>query len=242
MYNSLLIGSLVAIGFPGLAQAQCIVKQDSNQLVTTTCMTTASKWQGYSVITNIYKGSPYLTFPTWQKGSIQLEANSTPISCPVEFNIATNQVYCELQAGKPISVMPYRFTIENRTFIVYPIKVLGKKLPDYYELLHEGKINLLVQRKRVLMSAFKSRDIYQSQSNKYSGPNGEYNGSYEDKLKYYLQLPDSPPKAVELTSQSLLKALPGSSTFLRSRLSVNSLTVDKVIEALAFYDSNSATQ
>lgn len=242
MQYALLLGGLLAMGVSPSGQAQCVVKQDTNQLVTTTCVTTINRARTYVTVTRVYKGSPYLTFPIWQKGTVQLEAHSTPISCSIEFNLVNNQVYCEVQAGKLLSVMPYQFTVQDRTFINYPTKMLGRQLPAYYELLHRGKINLLVQRKRILQSAIKTMDVYQTQPSQYSGPNGEYNGSYEDTVQYYLQGADSGLKAVELTSQSLLKALPASATFLKSRLSAQPLTVDKVVEALTFYESNSASQ
>ncbi|WP_288425064.1 hypothetical protein [uncultured Spirosoma sp.] len=238
-YSSLFVSFLLA-GFSNVVQAQCIVKRDTHQVITTTCLIAGLK---AGIKTQVYEGSAYLTYPIWQIGAFQLDAHAGWVQCPIKFDVSSQEVYCELEEGKATLVNPSQFVIGDHRFLNLPAYVLGHPIKQYYELLNEGKTKLLVQRKRVLISSFTQNlngytVLVKTRPNETSGPDSQYSGRYEEKLVYYLQRPAERIKPIELTGRSLLKALPNSSPSIKALLSNTPLTVAQVVKAIALYDNN----
>jgi len=167
----------------------------------------------------IMMGTPYLEYPTWQEGSIQLKENMPEMSCKIAFNVASNEVLCRFNDDTTTyKFKPVSFTIWDKKFV----RLANHGYPVYYQVLYNGNTQLLGSYKRQ-MTLLKP----QPYGNKFFI--GYFLGI---ERYYYLKLPNSPLRAFTLTRKSFLRAL--GNNIDPKRLPVGeTLTLNDVVQVLA---------
>lgn len=209
--------------------SQCVTTKDAGGQVVTTC-------DVYAVSTNepshkqvIYVGTPYLTFPNWLKGTIQLDQGGQAIACMLAYDLVTNTVQCKFDSSLSVNnVTPYAFTIQGMTFIRQLNSVLGVDYQIYTTALNTGRTTLS---KRI-----SSKLVIGSIDNNYVKSN-PFQGSYQPTISYYIRKGDAEPTVTDLSKKSVLKILYDQSQAIAPRLPNRSLTPEELIQILNEYDS-----
>ena len=225
MIRRLLLLALLCLTFADV-WAQCVSSKNSYGQVVTTCdiYDAAS-----SHITVTYLGTPYLTFPTFLNGTIQLDRGGQTIACELAYDLVTNTVMCRFDGSKSVNnVAPYAFTIHGITFVRQLNSVLGVDYPVYLTALNTGQTTLA---KRLT-----SRLVPGLTENKYvkSSP---FQGTYTPTASYYIRKGDAQPQLTNLSRKSLLEILYDQAEKIALKVPNKSLSPDEVIQVLQYYDS-----
>jgi len=214
------------------AHGQCVVYQDKNGQVLTTCdfYNPAGKEGTASFSQETSLGSPFLTYPVWQEGKIRLDNHSQELTCELSYNLLSNEVMCRFAGDSTAKlVTPEVFTINGTEFVRQQNKLLGIDYRMYATVLYNGPTKLLMSLttkveplKTQLGSDYRDLNII---------------GIYQTKTKYYIRKEDARPELITLTKSSVLPILYEQSEKMSAKLSTKQLTTDGVIEALHYYDS-----
>ncbi|GEM_PF-3247550 len=171
-------------------------------------------------------GTPYLTFPTWQPGSVQLTDDSPMMPCSIAYDVLSNRVLCRFNQDTTTYVLkPVAFTIEGRPFA----RLSDKGYPFYYQVLHKGDAQLFEGYKRkAKMVRPQSYDTSDALLVGYLLGMERY---------YYLKLPNAPMRTFQLTRRSFMHAM-GDNVDTRLLPPGDTLSVADVVRVLADYDTH----
>lgn len=210
--------------------SQCVTTKDANGQIITTCEvyrfaeTTAPAHKQV-----VYAGTPYLTFPTWLKGTIQLDQGGQVISCMLAYDLVTNTIQCKFDSSLTVNnITPYAFTIHGMTFTRQLNSVLGIDYQLYTNQLNTGQTTLA--------KSITSQLVVGSIDNKYV-KNSPFQGSYQPSITYYIRKGDAKPELTDLSRKSILAILYEQSQAIAPRLPNRSLTPEEVTQVLNVYDS-----
>ena len=205
---------------------QCVVSMNKAGQVITTCEVYSIK----SHIQQVYDGSPFLTYPVWQAGKIQLDSKGQELTCELAYNLVANEVQVRLVGDSTDRVVtPELFTINGTEFVRQQNKLLGIDYRLYTTVLYNGQTKLLV-------SLTKRIDGYQNDSNGYT-KESSMTGVYKTLSNYYIRKGDAKPELITLTKTSVVSALYEQAEKIAARLPNRNLTPAHVVDALAYYDS-----
>ncbi|MCK8495132.1 TonB family protein [Spirosoma sp. RP8] len=215
------------------AWGQCTVTKDGFGQVVTICESYVSeaayRFPASSHQQVMLLGSEFYTFPVLQKGTIQLDESGKAIPCYLAFNLVNHEVTCQISKDiAPKIVTPYAFTINGNTFIRQPKAMLGIKYEAYVMLVYNGQTKLL--------KSLTSRLIQKSIRNGYE-KSSSFEGYYQTKERYYIQIGDTPPQPVSLTKRSLETVLRDPSGQLSATIPDKRLTESDVVKIVTNYDS-----
>lgn len=206
-------------------RGQCVVSMNKAGQVITTCEVYGKN----SHTQQVYAGSPFLTYPVWQAGKIQLDRKGQEFTCELAYNLVVNEVQIRLIGDSTDRVVtPESFTINSTEFVRQRNKLLGIDYRLYTTTLYNGQTKLLV-------SLTKRIDGYQNDSNGYT-KESSMAGVYKTLSNYYIRKGDAKPELITLTKASVLSALYEQAEKIAPRLPNRNLTLDHVADALAFYD------
>lgn len=167
-------------------------------------------------------GTPYWDYPTWQKGTVQSQANESALPCMIAYNVISNEVLCRFNNDSTAyRLKPEAFTIGDAQFVRRAL--LGYS--SYYQVLYDGSVKLL-ESVRHKMKFVK----LQPYGNSYL--RGYYLGL---ERSYYLKLPNGSLHPFALTRKSLIRTM-GDSVKTKLLPVDQSLTVSDVVRFLADYD------
>ncbi|QJW90940.1 hypothetical protein HNV11_16930 [Spirosoma taeanense] len=177
-----------------------------------------------------YLGSPFLTFPIWQKGAIRLDKGSEELACELAYNLVTTEVFCRFASGQKEQVIaPEFFTIHGVTYARQLNKLAGVDYKLYTSIKHDGPTKLLESPGSKLKSIRYINTGY--------GRDPSIKGVYEPLTNYYIQKGYAQPEIINLRKTSILSVLYDKAEQLRNRISKEKLSVDEVIGLLTYYDS-----
>jgi hypothetical protein len=213
-----------------------IYKDDNGQILTTFDVyytgTNSSAVAAHNEIT--YLGSPFLTFPIWQKGTIRLDKGGEEIACELAYNLVTTEVFCRFGIDQTEKVIaPEFFTINNVQYVRQQSKLAGVDYKLYTSILYDGRTKLLESPSSQLKPTTYINTKYSRDPS--------VKGIYEPLTNYFIRKGYAQPEIVKLTKTSLLSVLYDKAEQLRNRISKEKLTVDEVIDLLTYYDSLVAT-
>jgi hypothetical protein len=229
------ISILVLICFSGVvAWSQCITEKDVNGQIVTTCDVYRTEGgygqsNGPSHKKVVYLGTPYLTFPTWLKGTIQLDQGGQALACYLAYDVVANRVQCKFDSSLTISnVTPYSFTIHGMTFTRQVNSALGVDYQLYTTRLNTGQT--------LLSKRISSQLVTGSVDNGYT-KSSPFQGSYQPRVTYYIRKGDAEPESTDLSRKSLLAILHEQAEIMAPRLSNRTLTPEEVVQVLSEYDA-----
>ncbi len=188
-----------------------------------------AQYRNYGGSTELaYLGSPFLTYPVWQPGTLVF-TNQQQIPAQIAFDTNTDQVFFRLPDQTELTMaQPEQFTVSGRSFIRFARPMGGA----YYEVLYAGKVNLLKHYQTNLYDQI-------IQGGAYNGPR-EFLGHYRTLHDFYIQQGTDKPRFVMLTKQSLLKVLADKREQLETYIKKTRLTEAEAIDVLAYYNSLNA--
>lgn len=226
-----ILSTLCLLGPTLFGQNQTTVYQDATgQVLTTLYRTTRSSIGAYNRLTLL--GSPFLTFPVWQAGKIQVDRNGQELACDLAYNMVTSEVLCRFPGDSAMRlVVPELFTIKGTAYVRLLSKVSGLSYHLYFTTVHEGQTKLLT-------STTKRQEIRTFEDNGYNsyGKDSDIKGTYKTLTDYYIRKGDATPEYITLTKNSLLTVLYEQSDKLAARLPGKKLTADDVANVLTYYD------
>ncbi len=171
-------------------------------------------------------GSPFLTFPVWQPGKIQLDKHGQELNCELAYNLVTNEVMCRFIGDSTVKLItPEVFIVNGTEFVRQLIKLPGFKYHIYYNALSDGRI-------RLLKSLTGQLEAYYGK-----GDEREIKGVYKTLTKYYIQRGEDQPEPIELTKKSLLTVFADQSPALEPKIPNRLLTTNDIINVIHNYDS-----
>lgn len=212
---------------------QITVYQDKKGQILTTLDSYASGNRSLTPTHNrvTYMGSPFLTFPVWQAGTIQLDTKGQEIAGELAYNLATNEVMCRLMGDSTVRLItPEVFTINGKEFLREHHKLPGLTYQSYFTRLHGGQTKLLTRL---------SSRVEEMYNNAY---NRDIQGIYRTQNQYYIQKGNAQPEFISLTKNSVLTNLYEQAEKIAARLPAKPLTPDDLTKALIYYDSLMAAE
>lgn len=225
-----LTGFLTVLRLVGYGQ--CVISQDEQKRVVTICQRYPSpdgllinRTDRKQVLSEtVYLGSEYLTYPVWQRGSLEFANRRNALPCQLAYNVLTNQVLCQFEGDSVIrEVWPDAFTINEIHFVS---RVDKKRERTYYRVLYAGKTRLLARYTCSLRPT--SQEPYSADR--------LFDGIYHRQKSFYIQRDGQPLRRVSLSRKSLLDALDDPSGKLPDYLTKKKLTIYELVDAVAFYD------
>ncbi|ADB36919.1 hypothetical protein Slin_0862 [Spirosoma linguale DSM 74] len=216
-----------------ISYSQCRVWQDESRRIITSCQgdkPTKSSFllnrldRGQAPGELVYLGNPFLTYPIYQEGTLELTPNQPVIHCQLAFNLVDHQVRC-LLPGDSIerAVFPDAFTVNGRRFIARAGSI-GHR--SYDEVLYTGKSKVLVRHRATLT-------VFHKEPYQFDEP---FDGAYTQNKRYFIELEGQPMQEVDLFKKSVLKILGKASKLNGSGKLSNKLTPTELIGAVASYD------
>ncbi len=216
---------------PSYGQTQTTVFQDARgQILTTLYNTNRGGNFAYTQLT--LQGSPFLTFPVWQDGTIRLDKQGQEIPCQLAYNQVTSEVLCRFPSDSTAKhILPETFTINGTEFVRHLHKAAGVTYTLYTTVLHDGRTKLLVNLTKYIDANYLLNNGY----NNY-GKEADSKGAYKTKTDYYIQKGNAPPIFITLTKNAVLAALYEQADKLTSALPAKNLTPEYVAKTLTYYD------
>ncbi|ADB39757.1 hypothetical protein [Spirosoma linguale] len=212
------LGWLLPLG----GEAQCVVYQDANQRILTSCdfYNAAGKSGTAAYRREIYLGSPYLTYPVWQAGSLQVKEGDKALTCEVAYNIVNREIMCRFPGDSSVIVMtPERFVINDNEYIRQPNH-------SYITILYDGPTKLSMTQSRQ-MEAYTHASFTKDE---------EIIGLYKTTTTYYIQKGSKQIKLVNPSKKSILSLLADQKEKINSKLPTT-LTPLSLVDLLTYYDS-----
>ncbi|WP_338876246.1 hypothetical protein WBJ53_11395 [Spirosoma sp. SC4-14] len=210
-----------------------VYKDEKGQLLTSvdTYGATTIKSTAYNQV--VYIGSPFLNYPIWQEGTIQLDRSGKPIACRIAYNMATNEVFCQLGEDSTTKIItPEVFTIDGTEYVRQRNNLLGIDYRLYAKVLHNGPTQLLQSTTKQL-EPMNSTDALGNRHNR------ELNlqGVYRTLTNHYIRKGDARPELISLTKKSLLEAFYDQSEAIAPKIPNGALSQFDVIDVINAYDS-----
>ncbi|MBN8826165.1 MULTISPECIES: energy transducer TonB [unclassified Spirosoma] len=205
-----------------------VYQNDSGQLFTT-FETYASGINASARTQTTYQGSPFLTYPIWQPGTVLLDKQGKQVDAELAYNLVTNEVLYRFPGDSAVQIItPETFTINSDRFIRPQGTISTNMFRPYLMVLSNGPTKLLKGMSRQLRANSRldsySKDIYTL-------------GAYITKIDYYIQKGEAKPELINLAkSNSILAVLYEQSDKLKTQLTDKSLTPEALIDVLAYYD------
>lgn len=211
---------------------QCVVSKDNKGQIITTCDVypiQLEKTVGATYNRIVYQGSEFFTFPTWQRGTVQLGGRE--VACQLSFQLSSGELSYQLDhAETPERVQPDAFTIGGQRFIRQSTSS-GSNNKVYLQVVHDGETKLLKQLKTKLVTLHGS-DGYQKREG--------FSGRYEIQETYFVKRGNAYPELITLTKKSILSVLEDRSYQLEARLPDRNITPETVVAVLKYYDELTA--
>jgi TonB family protein len=174
-------------------------------------------------------GSPFLTYPVWQPGTVQLDKSGKSVDAELAYNLATNQVMSRFTDDMEVKITtPEAFTINGVQFNRPQSNLPGKNFRAYLTTIHDGPTKLLKS-----LSSYLGR----RNSDEIVRSDVVIDGIYRITTDYYIQKADLKPELINLTKSSLVSVLYEQKDKLAARLPANDLTINDVTAAIRYYDS-----
>ncbi|GAB3258508.1 hypothetical protein GCM10027347_21840 [Larkinella harenae] len=172
----------------------------------------------------VYLGSPFLSFPVYEDGALELTATNQKIPGKIAFNLVTSQVFCQFTGDSLVhEVHPDAFVVGGRRFVRTGN---NKGEQGYYQVLYAGKSRVLAQLKNTLRLT--KREPYSLDVS--------YEGSYSRQERYFIELDGKAPRLITLSKKSVRKALGPAANRILPTTRSRQLTVPELIESIARYD------
>lgn len=228
--------------------AQCVIYKHEDGRVLTTCdfysqgqrlSTTPSHTQ------KTYLGSPFLTFPVWQPGTVLLDRQGKLTTCELAYNLVTNEVLCRFAGDSAINVItPEVFTINGTEFVRQQNKLVGLNSRLYMTALCDGQTQLLASLTKppgdyVSSANYQVNDTYETNATIRNNTRADLviSGTFATVINYYIRKGAAKPEHISLTKSSVLAALYEQSDKIEALLPAKNLTMEDVVKALTYYDS-----
>lgn len=205
-----------------IAKNYKVFENDKGKIVTTFDI-----YGGSTALERVFLGSPYMSFPIWQPGTVNVDGKGEDVPCQIAYNLFTDEILCRFSdSDKETSVLPVAFSINGVPFVSMSIKFLGTTTRTYFAVFNTGTSKFLVNYRRQHETNWKSKDAR------------DFDGEYVTVERYYIRKGSADPVEIKLTTKSLLAALPEKANQLKESLRPKKkLTKDEVIAALAYYDT-----
>ncbi len=219
--------------------AQFMVYRDEKGQVLTTVDNYATGLQ-YATTASHTKAtfleSPFLTFPVWQEGTIQLDRSGKKLRCQLAYNLVSNEVLCRFAGDSAVKIVtPEFFSINNTEFTRLQNHLAGIEYRTYFSLLHDGPTRLwmsLSSRLEPLNSADEIRSRFHRDLS--------IRSIYRVSPKYYIQKGDSELSPVSLAKKSLLEVFSDYPAAIDAKIPDKSLTANDLLDAVNYYDFSAA--
>jgi hypothetical protein len=207
-----------------------VVSQDQKGNVFTTYLISTT-YTGKAISTIRYLGSPFLGTNVWHPGSLQFP-NGHHLAGKLSYNLITETIFFQTSDSlETYPVVPDEFILEGRKFIGISHNDLGRRQMAYYQVVYDGPTKLLRRYQERLQLI--SRSVYPMRT-----PSDEkFDGRYLISEEIYIKRAGKSPKRIQLTQESLQKALPDAPSDLFSSEITKDLNQAKLIELLTAYDS-----
>ncbi|GAB3790594.1 hypothetical protein GCM10028818_60880 [Spirosoma horti] len=228
-----LILLLCTLSIPCLtSQGQIFVYHEKDGVVFTS-IDTYSPGQTGTYQKTTYLGSPFLTYPVWQKGQVRLDMSGKAISCQLAYNINTNEVLCRFKGDSTMkTITPEMFSFNGTEYLRKRGDVAGMDYQVYFSVIHNGSTKLL----RSLSSQLEPLNSAEEISIRhYKDLN--VRGTYRVLTKYYIQKGDATPRLITLSKKSLLDVFADQSAALDAKIPSRQLTTTDVVDMINAYDS-----
>jgi TonB family protein len=180
-----------------------------------------------------YQGSPFLTFPIWQKGTVQVDKYGKEIPAELAYNLVTNEILYRSPGDSAVQIItPETFTILDTRFIRPQENLPGTRYRTYFTILHNGQTKFL----KSLTGRLEGRNSADAVRNGYD-LDASISGTFHFKTDYYIQKGQAKPELVNLTKRDILSVLYEQADKLATKLPTKKLTVGNVSDVLRAYDS-----
>ena len=228
---------LLGIVYVAELQAQCIIFQEKNGQVYTTCDVYSSGINAQSSLAAThnqvtYKGTQFSTFPIWQAGTFRLDRKGEEIKGELAYNLFSNEVLCKLAGDSAVrTITPEQFIINGVAYTRQKANLPGVSSFSYFSRLYDGPTKFLVSSGKKLMpfQSGASGNGYEKSSN--------VSGTYQLFRNYFVQKGNAQPEYITLTKKSLLDRFYDQSEKIAPRIPDKDLTLNDVIQVIAYYDS-----
>jgi hypothetical protein len=216
-------------------QGQCIIFQEKNGQVYTTCdlysATTGSQSSLAAMHNQVtYKGTQFSTFPIWQAGTFRLDSRGVEIKGELAYNLFSNEVLCKLAGDSTTrTITPAQFTINGVEYTRQKANLPGVSSFSYFSKLYDGPTKFLVSSGKKLVPGGAGGNGYEKQSN--------VSGAYQIFRNYFIQKGNAQPEYINLTKKSLLDRFYDQSEIMARQIPDKDLTLNDVIQSIAYYDS-----
>lgn len=168
---------------------KCTTSLNEQKLLVTTCFTQYS----VDVVKQVFKGTPFFTYPDWQTGSILLSGQQRELAGEVAYDMVDNNVYYRFNSTHSEIVSPNVFIINKVKFISESTRFVAKSYTSYYQVLYDGITKLLKRTTRKITLREDRRE--------------GYNGHYQDIDNYFVKRRTGGLTSIELTNKSVQKVL-----------------------------------
>ncbi|AUD06794.1 hypothetical protein [Spirosoma pollinicola] len=207
-----------------------VVSQDQKGNVFTTFLVSTT-YTGKAISTIRYLGSPFLGTNVWHQGSLQFR-NGHQLAGKLSYNLITGTIFFQTSDSlETYPVVPDEFILEGRKFIGISHNDLGIWQMAYYQVVYDGQTKLLRRYQERLQPI--SRSVYPMRM-----PSDEkFDGRYIISEEFYVKRVSNSPKLIQLTQESLRKALPDAPSDLLTSETTTDLTQAKLIALITAYDS-----
>ena len=216
-------------------QGQCIIFQEKNGQVYTTCDVYSSAVRPQSSLAATYnqvtyQGTQFSTFPIWQAGSFRLDTKGEEIKCQLAYNLFANELLCKL-AGDSVTrtITPAQFTINGIDYTRQAANLPGIANFLYFSKLYSGPTALLVSSGKKLVPVQSGGNGYEKRET--------VSGAYQIYRNYFIQKGNARPEFITLTKKSLLAAFYDQADEMARQIPDKALTLNDVIQVLTYYDS-----
>ncbi|GAB4041024.1 energy transducer TonB [Spirosoma gilvum] len=220
---------LLFIGWSPKLYSQFTVYQNESGQVFTTFDTYSSGINASARTQTTYQGSPFLTYPVWQPGTVLLDKHGKQVDAELAYNLVTNEVLYRFPGDSTVKIItPETFTINSDRFIHPQGTVSATNFRPYLLVLSDGKTKLLKGITRHLRAYGRldsyRKDIYTT-------------GAYITKIDYYIQKGEAKPELINLAkSNTILAVLYEQADKLKAQLPAKTLTPEALIDVLGYYN------
>ncbi|GAB3893072.1 hypothetical protein [Spirosoma agri] len=233
MIRLALFVSALCLSVPEAYSQFTVSQNEKGQLLTTVDVYGPGKINATSYNKITYLGSPFLNYPVWQPGTIQIDRSGKEIPCQLAYNLVTNEVLFRFDETSAVKIItPDLFKINDTEYIRQNDKSLGVDHHLYVTTIHNGPTQLLTCVTKRLANLNSSEAV----NNTY---NRDLNveGIYRTKTTYYIRKGDARPELISLTKKSLLEIFREQAQQLANRIPDKALTTLDIIHVINAYDS-----
>ncbi|QHV99849.1 hypothetical protein [Spirosoma endbachense] len=210
-----------------------VYQDDKGQVMTTMDVYGSARINStaYNKVTVL--GSPFLTYPVWQEGKVQLDRSGKEINCRLAYNLVTSEILCQFAGDSTVKIItPELFTIKGIEFVRQQSSLAGINYYQYASIVHNGPTKLLKSLTKRL-EPMNNSEIINNKHNK-----DILNSSiYRTQTNYYIQKAAARPDLISLSKKSLLDVFYEQSEKIAAKIPDKNLTLFEVVEIINYYDS-----